>query len=326
MNAELPPALRDALAEALEGVSRKALAERARRISERYRAGGGSAAVIREPDDALAYALVRLPATYAACAAVFAEAQRMTPGFSPARLLDAGSGPGAASWAAAQAWPGLETVTWVDASAPFLGLAGRLGRHGPAPLRRPDVVAADLAADRPWPEADLVVASYAVAELPDLQQGPVVRRLWAACRGVLALIEPGTPAGYARLMAAREALIAEGAEILAPCPHAQPCPLESPDWCHFSVRLPRSRDHRLVKTGETPFEDEKFAYLIAARPGIAAAMRQPRVLAHPQGGKGGAVFKLCGPQGLESRAVPRRNKAGFARTRRLGWGDVFPGE
>ena len=41
-------------------------------------------------------------------------------------------------------------------------------------------------------------------------------------------------------------VIGEGAAILAPCPHAQACPLVEPDWCHFVQRLPRSRDHRLL--------------------------------------------------------------------------------
>lgn len=323
MNPELPAALREALAEELEGVSRKDLAVRAERTSRAYRAGGGSAAVIRDADDALAYALTRLPATYAACAAVFDEARRMAPDFAPGRLLDAGCGPGAASWAAAEAWPGLSAVAWVDASAPFLGLAGRLGRHGPEPLRRPDVRVADLTGDRPFTEADLVVASYALAELPDIELGPVVRRLWAACRGVIALVEPGTPAGFARLLNARDALIAEGADVLAPCPHARSCPLTSPDWCHFSVRLPRSRDHRLVKAADAPFEDEKFAYLIAARPGVAPTRRSPRVLARPQAAKGGTVFKLCGAAGLEIRTVAKRDKPAFAKARRLGWGDVI---
>jgi ribosomal protein RSM22 (predicted rRNA methylase) len=319
----LPPALRGGLDEALQGVSRKDLAVRARRISEAYRAGGTSAGVIRGAEDALAYALVRLPATYAACAAVFAEARRMAPGFSPRRLLDAGAGPGAASWAATQAWEGLEAVTWLDASAPFLGLAGRLGQVGPAPLRHPDLLIADLASGQPWPAADLVAVSYALAELDAARLGPVVRSLWAACEGVLALVEPGTPAGFRRILAAREALIAEGAELLAPCPHAQACPLTDPDWCHFAVRLPRSRDHRLVKGAEVPFEDEKFAYLVAARPGIASASRSPRVLAPPRAGKAATVFKLCGPRGLEARTVARRDKAAYASARRLGWGDPF---
>lgn len=325
MNRDLPAALRAALARELEGVSRRDLASRASRTSEAYRAGRGSAEVIRSPEDALAYALVRLPATYAACAAVFDEARRMAPGFAPRSLLDAGSGPGAASWAATETWPQLASAAWLDASAPFLDLAARLARDGPTALRDAEVLRTDLAAGRVGAPADLVVASYALAEIKPAAQRDVVHALWTACQGVLALVEPGTTAGFQRILAARDALIAAGAELLAPCPHAAACPLAAPDWCHFSVRLPRSRDHLATKGAEVPFEDEKFAYLIAARPGIAGAARSARVLAAPRVSKGGTVFKLCGAEGLAARTVVRRDKAAYAAARRLRWGDAWPG-
>ena len=319
----LPQALRAALERELEGVSRKALAERAARTSAAYRAGEASAGVIRSAEDALAYAMVRLPATYAACAAVLAEAHRMAPGFAPESLLDAGSGPGGASWAAAEAWPSLATATWIDASDPFLALAGRLAADAPAALASACVIRADLAAGEAWPAADLVLASYALAELAPEALPRVVEALWAACTGVLALVEPGTPAGYGRILVAREVLSGAGARLLAPCPHAGPCPLAPPDWCHFAVRLPRSRDHRIAKAAELPFEDEKFAYLVAARPQVAAAAAAPRILAPPRAGKAGIALKLCAPAGLEVRSVPRRDKPAYARARRLGWGDPF---
>jgi len=321
---ELPAALRAALAAQLEGVSRKDLAARAARTSEAYRAGRGSAGVIQSEADALAYALARLPATYAACAAVFAEAARMAPAFVPRRLLDAGAGPGGTSWAALGAWPGLTDVTWLDASPTFLALAARLAGQGPPALQRAQAVRGDMVSPRDLPPADVVVASYALAEIAPAAQGAVVSALWAACDGVLALIEPGTPAGFQRILAARQALVAAGADLLAPCPHAEACPLASPDWCHFSVRLPRSRDHMLSKGAEVPFEDEKFAYLIAARPGVAAAAPRPsRILAPPRASKGGIAFRLCGPAGLEARTVARRDKPAHAAARRLGWGDAM---
>jgi ribosomal protein RSM22 (predicted rRNA methylase) len=79
-----------------------------------------------------------------------------------------------------------------------------------------------------------------------------------------------------------------------------------------------------MKAAEVPFEDEKFAYLIAARPTMTLSQRSARVLAPPRAGKGATVFKLCGPAGLETRTVARRDKAAFAAARRLGWGDAFP--
>jgi ribosomal protein RSM22 (predicted rRNA methylase) len=316
---ELPPALRAALERELAGASRRGLARRAAATSAAYRGGGGSAGVIKGRDDALAYALTRLPATYAAAAAVFTEAQARAPGFEPVSLLDAGCGPGGASWAAAAAWPTISDIAWLDASAPFLELAARLAEGA---LPAPAVIRGDLAAGG-FPRADLVVASYALAEAPAPDQARIVAALWSACGGLLALVEPGTPAGAARLLAARERLIAAGAAILAPCPHHRACPLVAPDWCHFAARLPRSRDHRLAKGAAAPFEDEKFAYILAARPGVGEAAAA-RVLARPRAGKPGVELKLCtGEGGLERRFVARRDRAAHAAVRRTGWGDAL---
>lgn len=323
MSVELPPGLRAAIDRELSGASRRDLADRTAATTQAYRAGRGSSAVINGRDDALAYALARLPATYAACSRVFDEALDRAPDFAPRTLLDAGCGPGGGSWAAVEAWPSLERVVWFDASAPFLDIAKRLAEDAPEAVRNADAQRGDLTAG-PFPKADLVMASYALAEIATPAQDTLVGRLWAACDGALVLVEPGTPAGYARILAARETLIAAGAGILAPCPHHAACPLTAPDWCHFSVRLPRSRDHRLAKGAEVPFEDEKFAYLVAARPGVAAQPAAGRILARPKVGKPGIAFKLCGPEGVTQHFVARRDKAALARARRLDWGEAWP--
>ena len=324
MTPDLPASLRAAIDQALEGVPRKALAERAARASRAYRAGQPSSAVIVEADDALAYALTRLPATYAACAAVLAEAARRAPDFAPASLLDAGAGTGAASWAAVYAWPRLAALTWLDASSPFLALARQLAAAGPQGLREAQAVRGDLTAAGPWPRADLVIASYALAEIAADRQTSTIIELWTSCDGLLVLVEPGTPAGYRRILAARETLFDIGATVIAPCPHQAACPLVGEDWCHMSVRLPRSRDHRLAKGAEVPFEDERYSYLIAARPGVALGPARPRILAPPRTSKPGIALKLCGVDGaLESRLVAKRDKVAYAAIRRLGWGDVL---
>jgi len=324
MTPELPSRLRMALERSLEGVSRKELAERAAKTSEAYRAGRPSAGVIREPGDALAYALTRLPATYAAAITALAEAARMAPDFSPSSLLDAGVGTGAASWAALQVWPALAAITWLDANPPFLALAADLAGHAPPALKHAEARRVDLVADGPWPRAELVIVSYALAEIAPSDQISTLNELWSACDGVLVLIEPGTPRGYARILAARTHLRAAGAELIAPCPHEAPCPLIGQDWCHFSVRLPRSRDHRIAKGAEAPFEDERFSYLLAARPGIKTTSRAARVLAPPKAAKPGLALKLCGLDGqVEQRLVAKRDKAAYALARRTAWGETL---
>ncbi len=146
--------------------------------------------------------------------------------------------------------------------------------------------------------------------------------MWEKTRDTLLVVEPGTPAGYARIIALRGQLIAAGAHVAAPCPHDGPCPLAAPDWCHFTQRLQRSRAHKQVKGAEVPFEDEKFAYVALTRAPVTAQFS--RVLAQPSLSKVEVTAKLCTPNGLEIARVPRRDKAAYAGARRWRWGDAVP--
>src|SRR5262249_60860956 len=111
----------------------------------------------------------------------------------------------------------------------------------------------------------LVVASYVAGELAPEELASFAQALWAATGQRLVVIEPGTPAGYHRIIGIRSLLIAGGAHVAAPCPHERDCPLVAPDWCHFARRLARSRDHLSVKGAGVPFEDEKFSYVVLSR-------------------------------------------------------------
>src|SRR2546422_169268 len=82
-----------------------------------------------------------------------------------------------------------------------------------------------------------VVASYMSGEPDEPERAALADALWPKARDTLLVIEPGTPAGYARIIALRARLIAAGAHVTAPCPHDDGCPLVAPDWCHFSQRL-----------------------------------------------------------------------------------------
>ena len=307
----------------LEGVSRKDLATRAARMSEAYRAGAASAAAVATRTDVLAYLVARMPATYAATAAALDAARKSLPTFVPASVLDAGAGPGTASFAAVDAWPEIEAVTMIDGSRQLLAAAGDLaGASGYPALTASQRILADATRfGRDLPKADLVLATYFLAETGAANLVPT---LWQACGGVLVLVEPGTPEGFARIRDARAALIAAGAGIAAPCPHVLPCPIVPPDWCHFAVRLSRSRDHRIAKDAEAPFEDEKFSYVVAVRPSVELASRQSRVLAPPRTTKAGITLKLCQPDGrIAERLIQRRERANHAAARRIRWGGSF---
>ena len=316
---DLPAELKAALDARLEGVSRNDAAGRAAVISQTYRDGGGSGA-IRSETDALAYALARMPATYAAVIASLNALVDIRPDFAPTSLLDVGAGPGTASWAAAEAFGSLKAFTLLDANDALRTLALDLVRKS-SRLRgityepgqaRSLVAHADA--------ADLVVASYMIGEIGDAERKTLAALLWERTRDTLLVVEPGTPAGYARIIALREQLITDGAHVAAPCPHDGKCPLSAPDWCHFTQRLQRLRAHKQVKGAELPFEDEKFAYVTLTRAPVAT--HPARVLAQPDVSKVEVTAKLCAPAGLSVTKVPRRAKADYARARRWRWGDA----
>ncbi len=316
---DLPAELKAALDGKLRGFSRNEAAARAASISQTYRDGGGSGG-IRSETDALAYALARMPATYAAVIASLNALGAISPDFAPASLLDVGAGPGTATWAAAEALPSLQRFTLLDANGALrelaLDLAQGSHRLRDAIYQRGEARTTLATADA----ADLVVASYVIGEMSEAERGQIAELMWAKTRDTLLVVEPGTPAGYARIIALREQLIASGAHVAAPCPHDGRCPLVAPDWCHFTQRLARSRAHKQLKGAELPFEDERFSYVALTR--AAPAHRPARLLAQPVISKVDIAAKLCTSGGLVLARVPRRAKADYARARRWRWGDA----
>jgi ribosomal protein RSM22 (predicted rRNA methylase) len=138
-------------------------------------------------------------------------------------------------------------------------------------------------------------------------------------------VEPGTPDGFARVLAARDVLRAAGLHIAAPCPHQADCPLASapPDWCHFASRVNRSPLHRRLKDADLGHEDEKFAYVIATDAPVPAA--PARVLRHPQKRKGLVTLQLCTPDdGVRQALVSKRQGADYRAARDVAWGDAWP--
>jgi ribosomal protein RSM22 (predicted rRNA methylase) len=166
---------------------------------------------------------------------------------------------------------------------------------------------------------DLVILAYALNELDAEVRQSVLTRLWRATADTLVIVEPGTPAGWQRILAARRQLIEAGAHVIAPCPHADECPLVPPDWCHFAARVARSRLHRQAKGAEVPWEDEKFSYVAVSR--VSALCLGARVIARPRKASGRVTLKLCRPDGSAGdQLFSRRDGAPFKRAWRSDWG------
>jgi ribosomal protein RSM22 (predicted rRNA methylase) len=200
-------------------------------------------------------------------------------------------------------------------------LGERLASRAPNPaVRGGEWHRTDLSGTLPEGSYDAVILSYAFGELPEEKRLPLLGRLWEHTAGVLLVLEPGTPDGFARILQARSFLLAAGASVIAPCPGDIPCPMQDGNWCHFSARVARSRIHRLTKEAELPYEDEKYAYIAAAR--TAGIPCKGRVLRHPQTRKGHMLLELCTKGGTVSAVVPRSRASAYRIARDLKWGDA----
>lgn len=323
----LPATLYHALQAEIALHGRGEIVKAAAELSRRYRTGeprlDGRFATTH--DDTRAYAAYRMPATFEAVSAALGEVKIGIGEWEPHTLLDVGAGPGTATWAAVSLWPGIGTCTLVEREDEMISLGKRLAGYADSdPLRQATWLRADLAEMPLLPKADLVVAAYVLGELREEGVDALIDQLWERTTGVLVLVEPGTPTGFARILRLRERLLTAGARVVAPCPHGGPCPLAGGDWCHFGARVERSRLHRQLKEGELPYEDEKFSYVALSREPIKAV--PGRVIRRPKAHKGHVQLHLCTVDGLREEVVTRKAKERYRKARKLRWGDAWWGE
>ena len=117
--------LESAIAEALRSLPSSQWISAAQRLSNQYRATRPTDAPLRIPhsalrtQDALGYAALVLPAAYAQLyGALAATTHLLPPDFHPTTLLDLGSGPGTALWAAVEHFPPSPPSTPTSANPP----------------------------------------------------------------------------------------------------------------------------------------------------------------------------------------------------------------
>lgn len=321
----LPGNLQQAIETELHNKSLRDVSKIVEEVSNRYRVGleGQDRAFVQSEEDALAYVAYRLPATYGAVSSTLTEVRARRVEWQPKSLLDVGSGPGTSMWAAVEVWPQLENITLLEREENMIKIGKRLAKHARAtPLRNAVWKKVDLT--KPWQVEphDLVIASHVLGELPPSELENIINRLWSvtSADGTLIIIEPAKSSrGFNLILRAREQLITRGANIIAPCPHADSCPMSGGErWCHFSQRVERSRFHRIVKKGFRPYEDVKFSYLAVSRQKGSGI--KGRLTLQPQMRPGHINLELCAPDGLYQITVPKREKAMFKQVRKLNWG------
>ncbi|KNC48832.1 methyltransferase type 12 [Thecamonas trahens ATCC 50062] len=292
---------------------------------------------------ATAFMAHRSPAVYAATERVLDEMVTKLPSDILADVrssIDFGAGSCASTWALNQVLPqAMDEGLVVVEPSPHMMDAGLATLPDDAALHSRISARVTL----PSTPADLVLASYVLCDLPsDNLLAPTIDQLWAAAGKVLVVVEPGTPQGYARIMAVRDTVIASGSgSVVAPCPHSGACPLASErddryakSWCHFALAYERTPIQRALKSSATSFSREKFSYLIAAKTGAeidatmvadtTASTSWSKIISPPLKRGKHVIMDTCAPTGDIARLTVTKGKSGrpaYRHARKARWGD-----
>lgn len=293
-------------AESARDVVHRLLADIAR-LTDRFTtarpdAAAAGAPYLRDTRACLAYSLYFAPQTHARLAHILAELPPFPATARPLRILDLGAGTGAAAWALLDhLGPRPAVLTAWDHSRPALRClheffsALRQARW-PGTLLRTNC--APLAEFMPAEEKyDLVLLHYVLNELT-----PAARRelLGRAARvlapgGRLIVCEPLQHAAGDYLRDLRAYALGDlGLHVLAPCPHAQACPLSGP--CHDVRTWKLTQTLQILNSSlHRDLRHLAFAFLVLSPepPAGNGEIQRVRLVGSPAHAKGQTLCPAC---------------------------------
>jgi|GEM_PF-1899381 len=174
----------------------------------------------------------------------------------------------------------------------------------------------------PLPKGEFVVMSFAFSEVvrdvepaSDDEAHHIERVVDVATQAErLVLVDAGDRLRARRLMRLREAAVANGVHVVAPCPHHESCPAlrKENDWCHLRIDkpLPDELDRFAAAVGRAQTRMSVMPLVLSKSAPSAPAPRQLRVLGAPQKEKGRTRLGVCGPSGVRMvQALSRHKKA-----------------
>ena len=313
---DIPDELKKTIDELLLKNKANEIIEDAKIISNRYRNNEGKGKrLLTKTNEAISYAISRMPATYAA---VHKAVQQTIENYDEdlQTLLDIGAGTGAAVWAINDIL-NIKNIKCFERENSMMNIGKQL--MSKTKLSNVKWEQLDILKEEIKENADIVITSYMINELPESEKENVIEKLWNATNKLLIIIEPGTPVGFNNVLKIRNKLLKDGGYIVAPCTHQGECKISQNDWCAFYTRVFRSAIHKQAKNGELGYEDEKFSYIAFSK--MSAKSDGARILRHPQIYKGYVNVKLCTRDGIQEKTYSKKDGDIYKKVRKLDAGE-----
>lgn len=276
--------------------------------------------LITSREEALVYAIVRMPATYSAIISALSHTLELIDSDDIETMLDVGAGTGAATWAACD-FLNLSSIDCIEREKEMIAIGKKMMEYNYL-YTSINWIMSDIFSFKPTKKYDIVIASYSLNEMSAYQREITLNKLWSLTNKLLLIIEPGTPYAYEMQKEMRQSLIELGATLIAPCPYNSNCLLPNDDWCHFTCRVQRSKLHKQVKEVDSPFEDEKFTYSAFSRCKPHFICEQ-RIIRHPIISEKKISLQLCTSKGIETKILYKKDGALYKKAKKLGVGDTY---
>lgn len=279
--------------------------------------------------DALAYLGLRVPATYAQILGVLSAVHKLIPSWSPTSLLDIGSGPGTAMWAAISQWPGLDKITCLDEDKDFILLGKQIIKDSEV-IRHVNWKNRDfrLGIEEDESSYDLIIIANVLNELTPKAQEKLIGQAFNLCNGLLLIIEPGTSKGSKIVSAVAQKLHKVGI-LLAP--YIANTYVEDADYyLHFPQRFIRPEFQRRIRQQmressemASDWEESKYSY-VAISKSPAEKNYWARTVGEPEIQKGFLEVPVITAESITKIKIMKRDKEAFTFAKRLRWGELIP--
>lgn len=338
----LPKEILDKLIELSYKINKSEIAKDFRKISDRYIGEKRGESLLNQDNEAIAYAIARMPATYSATSMACIHTFEILNRISEEKyntLIDVGAGTGAASLAISEQVD-LEGILCLEREDVMMSLGKILLAESEnevvknAKWEKFDINDYQFDDKRlsggENKNADIVITSYMLNEFNEDKVLEIVEKLWAMTNKVLIIVEPGTPKDYKRIMKIKEYLTIHGGMVIAPCTNCSKCDLPENDWCNFSCRVERTKMQKDAKLGDAPYEDEKFTYLAIAKfkekeknNFEAQNADIVRIIRHPIIKTNMVEVKLCQNGNIINKTYTKKDKEMYKKTRKARVGMIL---